>query len=134
MREFRVTPSGIGGRKVTKIDMLTTVGLFGVLAFAVRQRTREIGIRMALGAQPNRVFALVVGQGLAMAMVGIGIGLLAAVGVTRVLSSLLVGIAPIDPLTFGVVSLLFVVVVSLACYLPARRATLVDPLATLSQE
>jgi putative ABC transport system permease protein len=113
---------------------LSVLGLYGVLAQAVSQRTREIGIRMALGAQVNDVLMMVVSQGLKLAFIGIAIGLALALALTRVLSSYLYGITPRDPLTFVVVALLLAGVALVACYFPARRATKVDPMVALRYE
>jgi predicted permease len=114
--------------------MLACIGMYGVISYSVTQRTQEIGVRMALGAARRNVFALVLGRGARLVTVGIGIGLVAAWGVTRTMSSFLYGVAPTDPLTFGAVSLLLAEVALLACYLPARRATRIDPILALRYE
>ena len=114
--------------------VLASVGLYGVLSFVVRQRTAEIGVRMAFGAGSETILKLVVGQGLTLAGAGVGVGLLAALGVTGVLESLLVGASPTDPLTFGAISALFIATAVLACVVPARRATRVDPVTALREE
>jgi putative ABC transport system permease protein len=114
--------------------LLACVGLYGVLATTVRQRTTELGVRLALGASRASVFRLVVGEGLSLTAFGLVAGLAGAFAVTRVMQSMLVGIAPTDPLTFGAVALLFVVVAALACWFPARRAAALDPMNALRQD
>jgi predicted permease len=114
--------------------LLSCIGLYGLLAYEVARRTREIGIRMALGARSGDVLRLVIGQGLALAMVGAAIGIGAALGVTRFLSSMLYGVKPADPVTFIGVALFLAAVALLACYIPARRATRVDPMVALRYE
>jgi putative ABC transport system permease protein len=114
--------------------VLASVGLYGVLSFAVRSRTAEIGVRMAFGAENGGIVRLVVGQGLALAGAGILVGLLMALPVTRVMESLLVGVTPTDPLTFVAISVIFATVAAFASYLPARRATRIDPVTALREE
>ena len=114
--------------------VLASIGIYGVMAFAVSQRTREIGIRMALGARKADVLKLVVANGMKLAFIGLAIGLVASWVLTRFISSLLYGVRPTDPLTFSVVSLCLLAAAFLACYLPARRATKVDPLEALRYE
>ena len=114
--------------------VLAAVGVYGVLAYSVTQQTREIGIRMAMGAERRDVLGLVVGQGLKLTGAGLALGFLIALGLTRQLSSLLFGVSAYDPLTYGGVTLILVIVAFLACYIPARRATRVDPLIALRYE
>ena len=114
--------------------LLGIVGLFGVIAYSVSQRTREIGIRMALGAQKGDVLRLVVNAGMWLTLIGVGIGVAGALVLTRFLSSLLYGVKPTDPLTFVVVSALLILVALFACYIPARRAAKADPLVALRYE
>jgi putative ABC transport system permease protein len=114
--------------------LLAMIGVFGVINYSVAQRTREIGIRIALGAQRGDVFRIVVGQGLVLALVGIALGAVGAFALTRLISGLLFGVSPTDGPTFVMVSLIVTVVAFLACYLPARRATKVDPLVALRYE
>jgi len=114
--------------------LLAAVGLYGVLSSVVRQRTSEIGIRMAFGAESSSIFRLVIGQGLRMSAIGIGIGLVIAVATTRVMSSMLVGVRPTDPITFVAMVLVFLSVAAAACWIPARRAAGMDPNMALRQE
>jgi putative ABC transport system permease protein len=113
---------------------LAAVGLYGVMAYTVSQSTREVGIRMALGAQVGDVLKLVMRQGLALALAGIAAGLAGAFALTRLMSTLLFEVSATDPVTFVSISLLLVVVALLACWVPARRATRIDPLYALRRE
>ena len=114
--------------------LLAGVGLYGLLAYTVAQRTPEMGIRMALGAQPGAVLRLVVAQGMTLAALGVTLGLAAALGLTRLLNGVLFGVNALDPLTFALVPLLLVIVALMACYVPARRSAKTDPLAALRYE
>jgi putative ABC transport system permease protein len=114
--------------------LLAAVGLYGVLSTAVRQRTAEIGVRMVFGAPKASIFQLVIGQGLRLTVVGVALGLIGAFGITRVMTSMLVGIEPTDPATFASIAVLFVLIAAVACWLPARRAARLDPSAALREE
>jgi len=111
--------------------VLACVGIYGVISYLVGQRTHEIGVRMALGAQQNDVLRLIIGHGARMALVGVAVGIVAAMGLTRLMANQLFGVSPHDPITFvGVAGLLIIVAVA-ACYIPARRAMRVDPIIAL---
>ena len=114
--------------------VLAIVGIYGVMSYAVTQRTHEIGIRMAIGAQPRDVFKLILGQGMMLTVIGMAAGLLGAFALTRLMATMLFGVKPTDPLTFGGVALLLFAIALIACYIPGRRATKVDPVNSLRYE
>jgi putative ABC transport system permease protein len=114
--------------------LLSGIGIYGVISYLIGQRTHEIGIRMALGAQQSKVLFQVLGEGLKLAIIGAAIGLAAAFALTRLMTNLLFGVSPTDPLTFAAVAALLVTVALAACYIPARRAAAVDPMVALRHE
>jgi len=130
-RRFNVILIGFFG--ITAL-LLATAGVFGVMAYSVSRRTREVGVRIALGASPGDVLRMILGQGLRTIFIGVAIGFVGALALTRAVESLLFGVAATDPLTFAGVTLLLVGAALLACFIPARRATKVDPMVALRYE
>jgi putative ABC transport system permease protein len=113
--------------------MLAAVGLYGVLSTGVRQRTAEIGVRMVFGAPKGRIFALVIGEGLRLGIIGVAVGLAGAFALTRIMSGMLIGVTPTDPVTFATMAVVFVAIAGIACWLPARRAAGLDPAVALRE-
>jgi ABC-type antimicrobial peptide transport system permease subunit len=114
--------------------VLATIGVYGVMSYAVARRTQEMGIRMALGASAREVVGMVLRQGLRTIGIALAIGLAASLGATRLLETQLFGVAAVDPLTFAVAPAILAMIAAVACYLPARRASRVDPLVALRSE
>jgi putative ABC transport system permease protein len=114
--------------------LLAIVGIYGVMSYSVTQRTHEIGIRIAIGARPRDVFTMILGHGMKLTLLGVVIGLGLAFAATRLMETMLFGVAPTDITTFSVISILLISVAALACYLPGRRATKVEPTISLRYE
>ena len=131
---LRRYPSFLIGSFAVLALILAMVGLYGLMSYSVLQRTREVGVRMALGAQPRDVMRLVVGEGARLALLGVGVGIFAALALTQLMRSLLFGISAVDPLTFATVALLLLLVATVACYIPGRRAIRTDPIIALRYE
>src|SRR5262249_30649308 len=130
-RKFNVILIGFFG--ITAL-LLATAGVFGVMAYSVSRRTREFGVRAALGASSGNVLLMVLGQGVRTILIGLAVGIAGSFALTRTVSSLLFGVTATDPLTFSGVTILLIAVALLACYIPARRATRVDPMVALRYE
>jgi ABC-type antimicrobial peptide transport system permease subunit len=131
---LRRYPSYLIGTFAALAVALAMIGLYGLISFTVLQRTREIGIRMALGAKPRDVLTLVLGQGIGATLIGIALGIVAGIALTRTMASLLFGVKPTDAFTFASVAVLLLLVAITASYIPARRAMRTDPLAALRHE
>jgi ABC-type antimicrobial peptide transport system permease subunit len=113
---------------------LAAVGIYGVVAYTVSQRTQEIGVRLAIGAERHDVLALVVGGGMKLALVGVAIGLAGALGLSRLIATMLFSVTPFDPVSYAATAAVLTAIAALACYVPARRAVKVDPIVAMRQE
>jgi ABC-type antimicrobial peptide transport system permease subunit len=133
LAERRFSMTVLGSFAVAAL-LLASLGIYGVISYLVGQRTHELGIRLALGAKRADILRLVLGDGMKMTMVGVVVGLLGAFGLTRLMTKMLFGVSATDPMTFVLISVLLMVVALLACFIPARRATKVDPLVALRNE
>jgi putative ABC transport system permease protein len=114
--------------------LLAAIGIYGVMAYSFSQRKHEIGIRIALGAQRLDIFRMAVGEGMQLVAIGLAVGLVGAVALTRFVRTMLFDLSPSDPITFGAISFMLAAVAFVACFIPARRATRVDPLVALREE
>ncbi len=139
----QLVSDSVGTRRITLVLLglfsalalvLAAIGIYGVISYSVAQRTHEIGIRMALGAQHKDVLRMILRQGVKIAVAGVAIGVVVSLGLTQLMSSLLFSVSAADPLTFAAVAILLVLVAMLACYIPARRALRVDPMVALRYE
>ena len=128
---FTLVMLGIAGAMALSLGI---IGIYGVISYSVSQRQREIGIRLALGTQRGDLLQMVLRRGAKLALVGVAIGISAALALTRLMTNLLFGVTAHDPITFAAVAALLIVVAVLACYIPARRAMLVDPIVALRYE
>ncbi|HKV28928.1 MAG TPA: FtsX-like permease family protein, partial [Candidatus Acidoferrales bacterium] len=131
---LRRYPSYLIGSFAALALILAMIGLYGLISYSVSQRTRELGIRIALGAQERDVLRLIMGQGARLALVGVAVGIVAGLGLTQLMRSLLFGVSAADPLTFAAVAVALTIVAVAACYVPARRAMMTNPIVALRYE